>query len=215
MDQKDSFIYALAFSLFGGASVLNAENVGFIAALIGALFTLASFLFTRINKMVNSYQQITNSVVKINKELFPENGVTLKELVFSLKIICERIEKNQKIIEQKSKSTLHFNEYAIFETDKQGLLVWANDNFFSLGGMCINDVFGNNWYAMISENKREHFIDELSSCLKMCRKFEITTETCCGTQVKFYGYPYKIDESQHEGFLFRVVKCQEHPDLCN
>jgi transcriptional regulator with PAS, ATPase and Fis domain len=204
-NEKNEYAYALAFSIFGGASALTADTISFVVAIIGALFTASVFVFKKANKILDSYNNLTNTVEKIHSEIFIDDKTTIKKVVLKFQEILEKIEKTQKIIEQRSKSSLHYNDYALFETDKNGSLTWANEKFWLLSGLKYNELIGNDWYSIIEESKRERFIEEFSSCIKMCRKLDIKTKLYNGSEVRFYGQPYKIANIYHEGFLFKVT----------
>lgn len=204
-EDKNEYIYALAFSIFGGASVITADNISFILAIIGALFTAATFIFKKVNKIVESYNNLTNTVSEIHSEIFIDDKTTIKKVVLTFQEILDKIETTQKIIEQRSKSSLHYNDYPLFETDKNGSLTWANEKFWELSGLNHNELIGNDWYSIIAESKRETFIEEFQSCIQMCRKLDVETMLYSGVKVKFYGQPYKIANIQHEGFLFKVI----------
>lgn len=202
---KNEYIYALAFSIFGGASFFTENNLNFVFGIIGALFTASVFIFKKINKMVDSYNRLTKTVEKIHSEIFVDDKSSIKDLVLLFKQTLERIEISQKIIEQRSKSSLHYNDYPLFETDEFGSLIWTNEKFCNLSGLKHDEIIGNNWYSIIDENKREHFIEEFDSCIKMCRKLDVETLLYNGVKVRFYGHPYKINDSNHAGFLFKVI----------
>ena len=202
---KNEYVYALAFSLFGGASLLSPNNVSLIITITGALFTVATFIFKKVNKVVESYNTLTDKVERIHSEIFLDDKTTLKKVVLTFQEILEKIEITQKIIEQRSKTSLHYNEYPLFETNKTGSLTWANEKFCTISGLKYNEIFGNDWYSIIDESKREDFIEEFDSCLKMCRKLDLETVLYNGLRVRIYGQPYKIQDIYHEGFLFKVI----------
>lgn len=202
---KNEYIYALAFSIFGGASFFTEDNLNFVFGIIGALFTASIFIFKKINKMVDSYNRLTKTVEKIHSEIFVDEKASIKDLVLMFQGSLERIETSQKIIEQRSRSSLHYNDYALFETDQTGLLIWSNEKFCALSGLKYDELWGNNWYSIIDENKREQFIEEFDSCLKMCRKLDVDTTLYNGLRVRFYGQPYKLNENHQAGFLFKVM----------
>ena len=43
----------------------------------------------------------------------------------------------------------------------------------------------------------------------MNRKFSKTTETQDGRQIRMLGYPYKITDSEHGGFLVSIIPKEE------
>lgn len=200
----DSYFYGLAIALFSGASLFTAENVSFVAAVVGAIFTFVVFLFKKINIVVKDYSALQESVHKIEKEVKLNGGSSLKDAVVAIKNVLSRIEVTQKVIEQRTKSSLHCHDYALFEVDKHGKLTWANEKFLSMTGCTTCDVGGLDWLNIVLERDRQGFIQELTSCLEMCRKFDFDT-TVNLQKAKFIGHPYKIDEDKHAGFLLRLV----------
>lgn len=204
-EYKNEYIYALAFAVFGGASFFDLENINVVLGVIGALFTAAIFIFKKINKIVDSYNKLTDTVGKIHSEIFIDDNASIKDIVMCLNNTLERIETTQKILEQRSRSSLHYNDHAMFETDKHGSLIWSNDKFCVLSGLKHDEILGNDWYSIIDKEKREFFIEEFDSCLKMCRKLDVETTLYNGKNVKFYGQPYKIADIHQEGFLFKVT----------
>ena len=110
----------------------------------------------------------------IKKEVTPNSGSSMKDTINGLKIAIDRIEVRQQVIDQRTKATLHYNtEFALFEVDRSGRIVWNNDAFKKL----TDDngrMDGTDWFAIV-----EKFIH-------------------------FSGYPYKVDENNHEGFLIHL-----------
>jgi hypothetical protein len=200
----DSYFYALALALFSGASAFTAENVSFVVAVIGAVFTFVAFLFKKINKVLSTYNELQATVQKIEKEVKLNGGSSLKDAVIEAKNILKRIEETQKIIEQRTKSSLHCHDYALFELNKHGKLTWANEKFLMVTGCTTCDVGGLDWLNIVMEKDRQEFIRELNSCLDMCRKFDFDT-LVNEKKAKFIGHPYKIDEDKHAGFLLRLI----------
>lgn len=185
------------------------EYLGFIIPIIGSLFGFFVFVYKKIIKKLvaafQDHQELVESVAIIKSEVIPNGGGSLKDSVNSLKITCERIEKRQKVIEQRSKAGLHYHDQALFETDKNGNLVWINEKFYELTGKTQSDMEGYDWITYIHDEEREDFLKEFQSCMKMGRKFEFETRSSDNKRIKFVGYPYKINEKEHHGFLFNII----------
>lgn len=201
---NDSYYYALATTVFSLASVYTGENVGFIVALIGATFTFTVFVFKKINSIVKSYENLGKTVNRIEKEVKTNGGSSLKDTVISMKTILNRIEISQKVIEQRTKSSLHCYEQALFEVDQEGKLTWANDKFLATTACATCNFSDYDWVSIITEEDREDFIKELNSCLSMSRKLEFHT-TINDKKTKIVGHPYKIDSHSNAGFLFKLI----------
>jgi hypothetical protein len=119
------------------------------------------------------------------------------------------MEKRQKVIEQRTKAALHYNDAALFETDDHGRLTWTNNNFYELTQDVINSVEGYDWLNYIKEEDREDLFDELKSCLKMNRKLVKTVQTVDDKIVKMMGFPYRINDKEHGGFLISISQLKE------
>ncbi len=189
------------------------EKIGIYATILASVVTTAIFIWKKVLKPILNFINIHNSIVKsietIKREVVTNGGSSLKDSVIALKQTCDRIEKSQKVIEQRSKSSLHYHNQALFETDKNGNLIWTNERFYEMTGFTFSDMEGLNWISYINEDDREDFIAEFSSCMKMCRKLEFKTSFINDKKIKLIAYPYKISESEHYGFLFHVSLIKE------
>jgi PAS domain-containing protein len=119
------------------------------------------------------------------------------------------MENRQKVIEQRTKAALHYNNTALFETDEQGRLTWTNSNFYDLTSDSVTSVEGYDWLTYIKEEEREEFFTEFKSCVDMNRKFLKETQNCNNEHVKFVGFPYKINDRSHGGFIISVTLVKE------
>lgn len=187
----------------------NPENITIGFSLIGGLVTLVSILWAKIIgpliKLVDNQEELKSSLNTIKKELTTNGGNSLKDTMIDLKGTCSRIENRQKVIEQRTKAALHYNSVALFETDEHGRLTWTNSNFYDLTRDSVTSVEGYDWLTYIKEEEREELFDEFKSCLDMNRKFVKTVTNCKNQQIKLVGFPYKINENNHGGFLISLT----------
>jgi PAS domain S-box-containing protein len=126
--------------------------------------------------------------------------------VCTLSGACERIERSQIVIEQRTKASLHYSSTALFETDQEGHLVWTNEPFYNLTKMTLTDVEGFDWLNYIHEEQRDEFFQEFKSCLEMNRRFIKNSKTFNDKDVRIIGFPYKINEDENGGFLVSVYE---------
>ena len=157
-----------------------------------------------ILRFLSSHEELMSSVDTIKKEVLPNGGNSLKDTVTSLNSTCKRIEETQKVIEQRSRLALYYQNKPLFETDKDGHLLWSNEEFYNLACDNQEDLHGFNWINYVQSSDRDDFIKEFKSCSDMCRKFEFETFSSDGKKIKFVGTPYKINESSHMGFIFNL-----------
>lgn len=184
------------------------ERIVWFSTVFGVLFGFLGFIYRTVVKpilsFINQHQAVVESIELIKKEVTTNGGSSIKDAVSSLKKTCERIELRQKIIEERSKLSLHYHNEALFEVDKNGNLLWTNEKFYQITGENQTDLQGLNWINYVQEEDREKFEKELKNCLSSCRKFEFETVNTNGVRVRFVGFPYRINYNQQMGFLFNL-----------
>lgn len=189
------------------------QNIPLLCSILGAIGTFCSLAWVKIIKptvkFVRGQEEITKSIDTIKKELTTNGGNSLKDAVVDLRFTINRMEKRQKIIEQRTKAALHYNDVPLFEIDNNGRLTWTNNNFYELTQDVINSADGYDWLNYIQEDQREELFDELKSCLEMNRKLAKTVQTVDGKTVKLTGFPYRINEKEHGGFLISISQLKE------
>lgn len=192
----------------------NPESITLLVSLFGGLCTLFSLLWVKlikpIVKLVQTHEQVRKNIGDIKKELMTNGGNSLKDSIIELKGTCNRIETRQKIMEQRTRAALHYNNAALFETDDHGRLIWTNNSFYELTSDSVTNVDGYDWLTYIHEDDREELFLELKSCLDMNRKFVKVTRSCDGKNIKLVGFPYKINENTHGGFLISISEVKEN-----
>ena len=187
--------------------MITQEFAGAVATLVGAGIAVLGFLyraFTFVRKFQRSQEEVKESIRIIKAEVTPNSGKSLKDTVNSLKKACDRIEIRQRVLDQRSKTALHYNKTPLFETDIKGRLTWCNEAFLELtkdNGSCSE---GFDWITVIEDDRRDDFLTEFNSCLKMCRKIDIETVSVHGRPIRFVGYPYRVAKGIHEGFLIHL-----------
>jgi hypothetical protein len=192
----------------------SAEVATLLVSILGGVCTLLSVAWVKVIKplikLLNNQDEFKDSIELIRKELMTNGGNSLKDTVIDLRKVCHRIETRQRIGEQRTKASMHYSTAALFETDTEGRLLWNNSNFCRLFKEHSNGyIEGYDWLSFINENDREDLLSEFRSCLKMNRKFSRETTTYDGMKITMIGYPYKITESEHGGFLVSVSLTSE------
>ena len=189
------------------------EHITLIFSILGGLGTFFSLIWVKAIKptikLLQSQEQVTKTLETIKKELTTNGGNSLKDAIIDLRGTCNRIETRQKVMEQRTKAALHYNNIALFETDDHGRLIWTNNSFYELTSDSINSVDGYDWLTYIDEDDREDFFIEFKSCINMNRKFVKITKNCEGKNIKLVGFPYKINDEKHGGFLVSISEIKE------
>lgn len=190
-------------------SLPDPEHITLIFSVLGGLITFLSIGWAKIIspliKIVETQEELTLSINTIKKELTTNGGNSIKDAIIDMRGTCTRIEHRQKVIEQRTKAALHYNNVALFETDEHGRLTWTNSNFYDLTCDSVTSVEGYDWLTYIKEDEREELFDEFKSCLDMNRKFLKIATNSNDQKIKLVGFPYKINENSHGGFLVSLT----------
>ena len=160
-------------------------------------------------QFIDKHDDVVQSIETIENEITCNGGGSLKDSVIRLNDTCGRIENRQKIIEQRTKASLHYSNTALFETDKKGRLVWTNEPFYLMTGQTLTDIKGYDWITYIHEEDREEFLQEFKSCLEMNRKFSKELTTSDGQEMRMVGYPYRLNDNEQGGFLISLSEAQK------
>lgn len=189
---------------------LDAESLAMASTLAGIVTSVTVFLWKKLLKpairLMDDHEEIKKSIDIIKGEVTPNGGGSLKDAVNSLKQTCKNIETTQKVLDQRSKASLHYHDRALFEVDKLGGMKWFNERFESLTEDNGTPTEGFDWVSIVDESEREDFVKEVTSCLEMCRKIDIETKSVHNQTIHFLGYPYRIADKDHEGFLIHLYK---------
>lgn len=192
---------------------LNAELAAIAISILGGLGTGLSLLWVKVINplvsLINNQDYFKQAVEEIKNELQTNGGNSLKDAVINLGNTCNRIERRQRIIEQRTKAALHYSNVALFETDDDGRLVWNNMHLCDLTSNEVKSLEGYDWVNCIDEEEREEVLAEFLSCVNMNRKFNRSTKTINGKRIRMVGYPYKLSEERHGGFLVSVSLINE------
>ena len=192
---------------------INPEIVAIIIGSCSGILGFFTFVWKKfikpIMKLCQNQEFFVQSVEEIRKELQTNGGSSLKDAIIDMKDTVNRIDRRQKIIEQRTKAALHYSNEALFETDIAGRLVWSNAHFCRYVRDNPNDISGFDWLATIKEEERDELLKEFLSCIKMNRKFSKVTETQDGKEIRMLGYPYKITDVEHCGFLVSIIPKEE------
>jgi len=187
------------------------EYIPVVLSILGGVGTLFSVIWVKLVhplvKLMSHQEKVNESINTIRSELTTNGGNSLKDAIIDLRKTCHRIEIRQKIIEQRTKAGLHYSNTPLFETDNNGRLIWNNGLFFDFVGS--HNVEGYDWLNFIQEDDREDLLIEFRSCLNTNRKFDKQTKTNEGKDINIIGFPYRISDSEHGGFLVSISENKE------
>jgi hypothetical protein len=187
---------------------LNPEYITIFLTIVGGLCTFGSLVWIKflkpVLKLVKNQDFFTESVKELRKELMTNGGNSLKDSIIELKKICTIIDKRQRVIEQRTRASMHYNEIALFETDNDGRLVWNNIHLHKFIDESNLFLEGYDWINIVNEEERSDVLSEFKSCIEMNRRFNKVTHNSDGKPLRLIGYPYKISDEEHGGFLVSV-----------
>ena len=193
--------------------LLNPENITFLFSILGGVVTFLSVIWMKVIKpiihIIDQQNSLAKSIETITKEVTTNGGNSIKDTITELRGTCNRIEHRQKVIEERTKAALQYNNVALFETDEHGRLTWTNSNFYDLTSDIVTSVEGYDWLTYILEDEREEVLDEFRSCVDMNRKFLKFTTNVNNEKIKLEGVPYKINHSSHGGFIVNLSIIKE------
>ena len=189
---------------------MGTDEIILLLAMVGTLCSFFAGIWMKVLrpsiKFMDKHEEALESIETIKREITTNGGDSLKDAVCRLSSSCNRIERSQKVIEQRTKASLHYYSTALFETDGEGHLIWTNEPFYDLTGLTLTDIEGFDWLTYIHEDDREEFLNEFSSCLSMNRRFSRNARTSDDKNVRMLGFPYKINEKEHGGFLISICE---------
>ena len=192
---------------------MNPEIIALVFGGISGITGLCTLVWKKflkpIVKLCKNQDFFLESVNDIRKELTTNGGSSLKDSIISMRDSCERIENRQKVIIQRTKAALHYSNVALFETDETGRLVWSNANLCDLTKDIVNSLEGFDWINLFKEDEREEVLGEFESCLSMNRRFSKVTQMQNGKTIRLLGYPYRISDLEHGGFLISITQENE------
>ena len=85
------------------------------------------------------------------------------------------------------------------ETDEIALMATISCHLYQ-------QIEGFDWVNLFIEEERDEVMHEFHSCLEMNRRFNKTTRLQNGKEVRLLGYPYRISEHEHGGFLISITE---------
>lgn len=136
-------------------------KLGAISAAVGAVY---KFIYRPLMLLVKRVSEFIDQVNYITKELKPNGGSSLKD---TINRICQIVEK----LDQRQRSLCQFDPSAIFELDRTGGCLWANNSFLDLTGRHTEDITGMGWLNVVAEEDRGRVSREWQQCVRHNRDF--------------------------------------------
>lgn len=162
-----------------------------ITAIVSILVAIYNYVIKPFIRLYKSHFVLMKTIEDIKKEVTPNGGSSIKDVI-------NRIEKRQIMIDKRTKAIFYNLDNSIFEVDQNGNILWANRTFHEAMGT--KNLKGLDWVSIIDESERESFLREIESCSKTVRELKFETKSTDGKLIKFSGFPYR-DNGRNFGFL--------------
>lgn len=167
---------------------------------IGKFFATFTTLSDRLSSLESKLQANTDLSARleklestqedIKKELSPNSGTSMKDVINNLAISMKKVEKTTASIAEQSQRAEVRQQYLfstsdspIFETDNEGHYLFANKAFQKLIGRNMEELKGFGWLNIIHPDDRNKVKTELESAIGDRRNFELTYRIVCKQKI--------------------------------
>lgn len=110
--------------------------------------------------------EIISKLDKLVAEVSPNGGASMRDAI-------NRIEATQIRTEERVRILLLDSNDGIWESDANGMCIWANRTLLNLMDLEIHEVTGNGWIAAIQESERNRVVTEWRHAVEDKREFRL------------------------------------------
>lgn len=135
-------------------------NINEKITIITGLIVIIPIFFTIIIYIFKFFKRIWNSLIildSIAEQFKPNHGSSLFDKI-------KRIEDGLISNQQVSKLILETSILGIYQCDKDGICIWANNAILEIFGLSINEMLGNGWLISIIPEQRIKVWDYWIEC---------------------------------------------------
>jgi len=122
---------------------------------------------TNINKTITQVEELYPLVLKLNEDLKPNGGSSLRDAI-------DRIDRRVALSEQRSRYFAEHPGEISFETDADGNTIWVSKGWQETYGLSSDDAIGRGWINGVYIDDREDVVKEWYNAVKDKRRFEMT-----------------------------------------
>jgi PAS domain S-box-containing protein len=158
---------------------------------IGKFFSTFATLPDRLSSLeqkINGHEEVKKRLIKleevnveIKKELTPNGGSSMKDVITKLAETMVRVEGSMTAMteqasrmEARQQSLLNSVDIPVFETDLSGKCTFANKSYLKLIGRTFDEVKGNGWINSIHPDDRVRVREQWDSAIHDMRSVELT-----------------------------------------
>ena len=160
----------------------------------------------------DAFLKIIPTVLKIAEDFKPNGGNSLRDVV-------NRIEQRQSAMESKVHALLTTSPGPLFETDADGLWVWANRAMSDLTGYLPDQMIGYGWMNLICQDYQNAITQQWQLAVSQKRdaifEFDLVTKAERVIPIKLETTIVRDSSDQVVGYIGKVsaVHCSPPPSL--
>lgn len=167
--------------------------------IVGMVSTAAIALVRRGYKAYLRYTLISAKIDKIAAELVPNSGSSLRDAV-------DRIEAWLLWVDGRAKALMEGDRTAaMFETNRDGDLKWANQTFVTWTGLPVTVLYGGGWSNAVHKSCRDWVYDEWLHTVEDEREFSLhfylTDRMGAKIPVLAHAYPMRDAKKEVLGYV--------------
>lgn len=161
-----------------------------------------------LTNLLKKQEEAMVAIADIQDEIKTHGGKTIKDTMVAVRGTLSDIEYRLKVINQRTKAALNYADAALFETDGEGKLVWANVQFWNLdkGNNMTSLKHQYDWLSLLKDKEQKETLEQFKSCLAMNRSFVRHTELTDGSPIRMSGHPLRVSDDQNDGFLISITQ---------
>lgn len=194
----------------------NSAKISAVLTLGGTVGYLALKTAKKVSSKVKPYLEVVDKIshlsVKIDevsKQLQYDHGFSMRDQIGKIEKTLDRNTKITELIFNRQRWLMDTRNEPMFEADKNGNFTWANTALVRLTKRSINDLLGNKWRNIVSEDRRDDTLFHWDEAVKQKRNFEETLHLTDKVGNKYVTYCIAAiqDDGNYIGTFSNIEKC--------
>lgn len=109
----------------------------------------------------------------IRDEVLPDSGKSMRDAINRIDTAVAEIRDHLAANAHRTRTLLRGFQTPVFETDKEGNFVWANDAYIELCGRNLDEITRSGWLTHIDQEEREEVRQEWTRSIAQLRDFDM------------------------------------------
>ncbi len=178
-----------------------------ISAIAGAVAGIIKFYNSKIKPAVifiKNQIELPDKIDAIYKEIRPNGGGSIKDVVNKLQASLTKVEKRQ--IAQ-----YMYNEHPIVETSIEGKVTWVNRAYLRMLNTTFEEVEGSGWKNFIHPDDKARIFREWSEAVADKRDYKASFRfvSTDGNEIEVHSSTLAVGE---QGYISFITKGEKHLD---